>query len=168
MFFEIFQQHNKNFPDIKKLISKKWRIMEKISKGRITAIPHAIALIKQLKGEGYKLAVASASTTAFIIYVLGSLEIRKYFDAITSADEVIHGKPAPDIFLLAAKKLGVEPQNATVIEDGRSDMVGAKKAGMKCIGLVKNSSDYYPADILVTSLKKVTPNLIKRSSLIKK
>jgi beta-phosphoglucomutase-like phosphatase (HAD superfamily) len=91
------------------------------------------------------------------------LGIRDYFDAIASAAEVANGKPAPDVFLKAAELLSVEPEHCIVIEDGRSGMIGAHRAGMKCIGLVPNKEyTEWPADLLVTSLSEIKAEIIQR------
>lgn len=158
MFAEIFRKHKIKPKDISKVISEKWRIMEKLPRGRIKAIPYSLDLVNSLKKSGFKLGITSASTTKFITDVLKSLGIFDKFDAIVSASEVKSGKPAPDIFLLAAKRLSIKPSEAIVIEDGKSGMIGAIRAGMKCIGLVNDLKKKYPASKLVTTLKQISIN----------
>ena len=82
-------------------------------------------------------------------------------DALVSAQEVNHGKPDPDLFLLAAERLGVEPTECIVIEDGKSGMIAAKKANMFSIGLVKDIKADYPADRLVTELNDISVEELK-------
>lgn len=161
MFMEIFEEYGvNNHPPIDEVVMDKWNKMATIAKGRITAIPHAVDLIRILKKEGFRLAIASASTTVFIREVLDELNLNEFFDATVSAQEVKHGKPAPDIFLLAAERLGTEPEACIVIEDGRSGMIGAKAAGISCIGLVEDVSEEYPATAVVRSLDQITIDLI--------
>lgn len=160
MFKEIFEKNNVQVPSITSLIFEKWDLMEKIAKGKIQEIPGATYLIRELKKNEFKLAVASASTTSFIQEVLADLKLTNDFDAIVSGQQVEYGKPAPDIFLLALKKLQVNPEDAIVIEDGRSGMLGAKNANIACIGLVQNITDDYPADKLVSNLNQITIELI--------
>lgn len=163
MFQEIFEENGiKEYPPLDKIVFQKWDIMATIAYGRITPIPHAIELIYKLKRDNFKLAIASASTTLFINKVLNELEIKDNFDAIVSAQEVEHGKPAPDIFLLAASRLGVSPEDSVVIEDGRSGMIGAKEAGMKCIGLVSDAKADYPATRCVSSLSEITIDVLQK------
>lgn len=163
MFKEIFaEQGVKNHPPIDEIVMQKWDKMATVAFGRITAIPHAIELIEDLKNDGFKLAIASASTHKFINEVLSELRLTSIFDTIVSAQEVAHGKPAPDVFLLAAKRLGVAPSNSVVIEDGRSGMIGARAAGMKVIGLVDDVSADYPATLLVTSLAELSAKKIRK------
>lgn len=155
MFTEIFKKHNITVNNLEEIILEKWRLMKEIAYGQVAAIPHAIYLISHLKAQGFKLAIASGSTLSFINYVVDSLNIKSMFNALVSAQEVKHGKPAPDVFLKAAEKLMVEPHNCVVIEDGHSGMIAAARAGMKCIGLVPDMKTKCPADLLVTSLAQI-------------
>ena len=73
--------------------------------------------LKQLKDEGYLLAVASSSPAYAIKDALKSLDMEKYFTVVMSGDYVEHPKPAPDTFLVTAEKLGMEPEDCLVVED---------------------------------------------------
>lgn len=159
-FLELFATHKIN-SDVGEAAEKKWEAMRERTKSGVPAISGAIELVELLSKHGLKLAVASSSPPAFIKYVLSSLGIQGKFVVVTSSEEVRHGKPSPDVFLLAAERLGVLPQECVVIEDGINGMTGAKKAGMKCIGLVEDKTGEYPADVLVASLSEITTELIK-------
>ena len=100
MFAKIFGKNRLKVDSIADIVFKKWDLMKQVASGRITAIPHAITLIQNLKKAGFKLAIASASTKIFINEVIAALNIAEYFDTYVSTQEVKHGKPAPDIFLL--------------------------------------------------------------------
>lgn len=128
----------------------------------IIPVEGALELIDLLEKQGMILAIASGSRLSFIDHVLTRLGLKDKFRTVTSGYEVVQGKPEPDIFLLAAQRLGVIPEDCVVVEDGVSGMIGAKKAGMKCIGLVKQKDkSLYPADWLVTSLREVTLERIR-------
>lgn len=159
-FQEVFATHKVD-SDVSEAAENKWEEMRQRTKDGVPAISGAIELVELLSKHGLKLAVASSSPPAFIKYVLSSLGIQEKFVAVTSSEEVRHGKPSPDVFLLAAERLGIPPQECVVIEDGINGMMGAKKAGMKCIGLVEGKTGEYPADVLVTSLNEITTELIK-------
>jgi len=164
MFPAVFKQFNKTMPDIKPLAEERWKRIFKAVQGNIKAIPGTIACIKHLKKDATPIAVASASRMDFIALVLTELCILSDFDAIASAQEVPNGKPEPDVFLLAAKRLGIHPRYCIVIEDGIQGMIAAKKAGMRCIGLVQSDildKNKYPADILVRSLAHIDLKNIK-------
>ncbi len=75
-------------------------------------------ILQYFKRHGVRVAVASSSKRATVLHNLKQADILSYFDAVVSGDQVTHGKPAPDIFLLAAQQIGCEPENCYVFEDG--------------------------------------------------
>jgi HAD superfamily hydrolase (TIGR01509 family) len=93
--------------------------------------------------EDFALAVASSSNRPLIDAVLRAAELEQYFDATVSSEEVAHGKPAPDVYLEAARRLGVEPARCTAIEDSHGGIRSAKAAGMRVIAIPNPS---YPPD----------------------
>lgn len=159
MFPAVFKQYGKEMPDITRLLAQeRWDRIFNATRGNIKAIPGTISFIKKLKEEKMPIAVASASRIDFIKLVLSELDLLSDFDVITSAQEVSRGKPEPDVFLLAAKRLRIEPYDCLVVEDGLHGMTAAKRAGMKCIGLIQNGvldTTKYPADMLVWNLEEV-------------
>ena len=96
-------------------------------------MPGVERMLHCLKDAGYRLAVASSSPKPVIVETLETLNLVKYFDAVTSGDEVKNPKPAPDIFLFAAKQLGVPVDECIVIEDSTNGGKATKAAKMPCI-----------------------------------
>lgn len=133
VFEKIFTKYNVK-TDIEKACLDKWKLVTEKAK-KIDAIPGVIKLFQELNKRGIPLAVASSCIADFINHVLTILKINNYFKAIISTDQVKKGKPNPDIFLLAAKKLHVNPNNCVVFEDAPSRVAAAKAAGMKCIAI---------------------------------
>ena len=88
------------------------------------------------------------------------LNVETLFQAIVSGREVEEGKPSPLGFLLAAKKLGIEPQDCIVIEDAIAGVTAAKKAGMYCLAVTNTNprTSLKEADLIVDSLKEVVPS----------
>jgi beta-phosphoglucomutase family hydrolase len=84
---------------------------------------------------GVKMAVATAAPTGNVEFILDGLNLRKYFQAVTTAADVSKGKPDPEIFLKSAEKLGVEAQNCLVFEDAVGGFEAAHRAGMRSIGI---------------------------------
>lgn len=96
-------------------------------------LPGALDFLKASKENGIKVALGSASKNARAI--LDRVEITQYFDAIISGNEVSKAKPDPEVFLLGASSLGLEPAQCVVFEDALAGVEAAINAGMKCIGI---------------------------------
>ncbi len=95
--------------------------------------PGLLALLDFLESRAIPKAVASSSERATIDRLLGSVDLLSRFAVTVAGDEVAHGKPAPDIFLLAASRLGVEPGRCLVLEDSEPGAQAARAAGMAVI-----------------------------------
>ncbi len=93
-----------------------------------------LELIGQLSGH-YALAVASGSDRLVIDAVLSLRDLRRHFPVVVSGGEVAQGKPAPDIFLLAAQKLGLAPEQCWVIEDSQPGVAAGRAAGMRVVAV---------------------------------
>ena len=91
------------------------------------------ALIGAAKLDGVKLAVATAAQTSNVTFTLDGLDIRKHFDAVVTAADVPRGKPHPDVFLEAARRVGADPANCIVFEDAPLGVEAARRAGMRCV-----------------------------------
>ncbi|MBQ3548073.1 MAG: HAD family phosphatase [Clostridia bacterium] len=92
-------------------------------------------LLEFLKQKGVKMAVASGSARYEIDWKLGETGTIDYFDAFAGGEEVERCKPAPDVFLLAAERLGVNPEDCLVFEDSSLGIKAGHTAGMKCFGV---------------------------------
>lgn len=117
-------------------------------------IEGTVARIAALYGQT-PLGVASASRPQVVDLVLSTIGVKWRFGAFASSREVARGKPAPDVFLLAAARLGVNPHDCIVVEDGVSGMLGARAAGMRCIALAADGGTDFPADVVVRDLRDV-------------
>ena len=92
-------------------------------------MPYVEELLKYLRENNYKIAVASSSDTADIKNNLEKTKLEKYIDEIASGAEVENGKPAPDVFLLAAERLGVDPKDCLILEDSKAGIKAGKASG---------------------------------------
>ena len=92
-------------------------------------------LLEYLWKKGVKTAIASGSSHGSIEHHLRELGIYERFDAIVGGHDVEHGKPAPDIFLLAAEKIGAHPSECFVFEDSPNGVRAAHAAGMRAVGI---------------------------------
>jgi len=130
--------------------------MEKLAEQTVDPVEGIFELINLCKKLNFKTAVGTASNINYATKVLKSLNVFKYFDFIATSDMVKVGKPAPDIFLLAAEKISMLPTDCVVIEDGINGMIAANRANMKCIGQLKILNfETYPTQNQVLSLKDI-------------
>jgi HAD superfamily hydrolase (TIGR01509 family) len=103
---------------------------------RVTPAAGLEELLSGLAGRGAKIGLASSSPRPWVDRVLDRFSLRRHFAALASGDETPgRVKPEPDLYLLAAKRLGVEPARCTAVEDSRYGVAAAKAAGMRCLAL---------------------------------
>ena len=96
-------------------------------------LPDVTKVLGYLKNKGIPMALGSASKNA--VSILEKVELMPYFEAIVDGTQVTKAKPDPEVFLIAAKKIGVEPANCVVFEDALAGIEAANIAGMESIGI---------------------------------
>jgi beta-phosphoglucomutase len=107
-------------------------------KGNLHALPGSLELMQAARAVGLKQSLASSAPMENITVISEGLGLNRWLDAIVSGDRLPHGKPAPDIFLLAAGRLEVAPANCLVIEDAPAGVAAAKAAGMRCLAVTNS------------------------------
>lgn len=104
--------------------------------------------------HGWKMGIGSAAIQSNVDFVLDGLNIRHYFGAIVSADQVVHSKPDPETFLTCARLLDTDPSRCIVFEDAPKGVESAVRAGMKTVILTtmheKHEFSHYPDTLLFT------------------
>ena len=133
-------------------------VKRKVIESDLIPIEGIVDLLKELKEKNIPATIASSSPRDFIEVVVSKFQLEDYFSCILSGEEVENGKPAPDIYVETAKKLGISPEECIVIEDSKNGVLAAKKAGMKCIGFKNINSgdqDLSEADCIVSSILDV-------------
>jgi len=133
MFMELIAKYRLD-TTYQKIFKEKEQIMFKLLELDTQPVKGVIELMCKLREKHVKLAVASSSHRRMVQYVLSKLKITRFFDSIISAEDVAHGKPDPEIFLMSAKRLKVSPAECLVVEDAKLGVEAAKEAGMKCLG----------------------------------
>jgi len=137
------------------LVTPYFNSMEKIE-----AMPGVETLIKKLKEKGIPLALASSSYSDVIEIITQKTGLKKYFDVVVDSQMAGASKPEPEIFLLAAQKLGVQPEKCLVIEDSTNGIKAAKAAGMFCVAFAGPGSelqDQSQADWIVSDFNLPIP-----------
>jgi HAD superfamily hydrolase (TIGR01509 family) len=108
------------------------------------ALPGVRRFIEECHAQGIAMAVASAAIASNVTFLIAALGLRDYFREVLAVDATSRPKPDPEIYLMAAAKLGVEPRACAVFEDSFVGIEAAKRAGMKCVAI---SSTFSAEDI---------------------
>jgi HAD superfamily hydrolase (TIGR01509 family) len=95
-------------------------------------MPGVPDVLARLRAAGYRLALASSAEPEVIAANVASIDLAPFFEAMVSGGEVVRGKPAPDVFVETARRLGLAPAACLVVEDSRNGLLAAKAAGMSC------------------------------------
>jgi beta-phosphoglucomutase len=126
----------------------------------LTLLPGAREWLASLRAAGWKQAIASSAPRINVEMMLRVAGLEGCLDAIVSADDVTIGKPDPQVFLKAAEKVHVPPSQCIVVEDAAAGVEGARRAGMRSVGVTKNGR--LDADLFVTSLADLPPDAFDR------
>ncbi|MFF8012300.1 HAD-IA family hydrolase [Streptomyces sp. NPDC007929] len=120
---------------VDELVAAKNRRYLELARDATHAYPEMRTFVELLAAEGVPMAVASGSSPKAIAAVLAATGLDAHLHTTVSADEVAHGKPAPDVFLEAARRLGAAPSECVVLEDAAPGAAAAHAAGMRCIAI---------------------------------
>lgn len=127
---------------------------------KLEPVPGVKNLITGLQKYGIDLAVASSASKRRMKFILDSLGLRETFPVQISGEDIVNGKPAPDIFLKAARRMKINPENCAVIEDSTLGIMAAKRAGMVSVGftgLPHNKQDLSRADWVIANFTQIQP-----------
>ena len=141
------------------------RRLEALYREEIPLLPGAVEAVRSLAAR-WPLGLASSSNRELIDLVLETSGLAPYFTATVSSEEVARGKPAPDVYLEAAGRLGVDPRRCAAVEDSENGIRSAKDAGMRVIAI---PNPQYPpadealalADVVLQSTAALTPEVVE-------
>ena len=112
-----------------------------LSKGRLSPMKGLPELIDRLRGDRIPMALATSAPKANVVHTLAELDLASAFPVIVRGDEVARGKPAPDVFIEAARRLGIDPVDCLVFEDAPMGVEAAKAAGMSVVALTTSCNE---------------------------
>ncbi|MBM3309520.1 MAG: HAD family phosphatase [Candidatus Altiarchaeales archaeon] len=121
--------------DIEGIYDEKKKVYERYCRQGIVVFPGVFETLDGLKGRGAKIALASSSSKETVESMMKATKLGVKFDAVVGLEDVEKGKPNPDLFLKAAERLKVRPEDCWVVEDSLPGVEAGKKAGMKVIGV---------------------------------
>ena len=142
--------------------------MQERYREKLPLVDGAVEAVRRIGGR-WPLGLASSSNRPLIDLALELMGVADLFQVTVSSEEVERGKPSPDVYLEAAGRLGVEPQNVVAIEDSASGIRSAKAAGMRVIAI---PNPHFPppedvlaeADVVLESLAELTPDAVESAS----
>jgi HAD superfamily hydrolase (TIGR01509 family) len=142
------------------------RRMQALYREHLPILPGAREALAALASR-WRLAIASSANRELIELVLDLAGMREHFAVTVSAEEVARGKPAPDVYLEAAKRLGVEPGRCVAVEDSTNGLRAAAAAGVLVVALPNRAFPPAPevlelADVVISSLDELRPELLLR------
>lgn len=142
-------------------------VVERYRREGAPRIEGAVEAVRRI-GADRPVAVASSAHAAVISAALEAIGLTDQFDVIVSSDEVPHGKPAPDVYLEAARRMGSKPSACLVVEDSYNGVRSAKAAGMTVVLVPNHSVPPAPgtaalADAVIASLAELDPSIFTRS-----
>lgn len=144
--------------EIEKISERKEAIYrDVIRKAGIKIFPGVLELVDELRGKKIPYIIASSTARVNIEFVLSFLGIESYFSSIVSAEDVMNGKPAPDIFLKALEKLGCRREECVILEDAPAGIKAGLTAGIKVVGIGTSHavSELVGAQLIVESLRQL-------------
>jgi beta-phosphoglucomutase family hydrolase len=149
---------------IRELDERKEALFRDYLRQKFVAMDGAIELIDSLSADGFRIAVGSSAPTANIALCLEKLGRGNKVSAIVTGQDVTRGKPDPQVFLLAAERLGVAPKYCAVVEDAVHGIEAANAAGMRSIALsgTANRAQLAAAALVVDSLRELTPDRLRK------
>jgi beta-phosphoglucomutase len=149
--------------DIIRMKDRSYQIYTTITRGKLEPLPGVHTFISRCKQNGLKIAVATSADKVKLIINLREIRLpEELFDATVNGLEVERKKPFPDIFIIAAAKLGYKPGQCLVVEDAVSGVKAAKAAGAMCLGLTTSFTreKLKEADWIATSLAEAPDDVL--------
>jgi len=143
--------------EVKIMVQEKEENFRRKATKNIKPFPGAVRLLHAIKKGNFKLGLVSSAPKKNIDLVLGEFDLEQIFDCIVFGQEVSESKPSPEIYLVAAERLEVTPDDCVVIEDSPLGIQAAKTAGMKCLAITNThpQEKLEQADKIVDSLEDV-------------
>ena len=154
---------------VEECVSQYDPIVRQVLEDHLVPQPGVRDLIHSLKERGLPKAVASSALRSWVELKLDTIGLRDEFDTYFGGDDVRSGKPAPDIYLKAAKAIGVHPKECIAIEDSPFGIAAAKSAGMYTIAVLTESTrglDLSEADVILETLEDFQIDLLANHKLM--
>ena len=149
--------------DIRAWDDRKEALYRDLIRESFPAIDGAAELLDSLHAAGFRLGVGSSGPPENIVLTLECLQRAKLFDAVVTRSDVTRGKPDPQVFQIAAERLGATPAECVVVEDAPAGIEAANRAGMASVALTGTATraELTHAMLVVDSLRELTPERLR-------
>ncbi|GAB4040180.1 HAD family hydrolase [Spirosoma gilvum] len=131
----LFANQPLTIEEVIRLSNEKEALFRELYKSVITPVPGLVSFLESLKSAGIRMAVATSAPVENLNFVVDTLNIRSYFDALLNESMVSHPKPDPEIYQKAMAMLGVEPAESVIFEDSMTGIQAAKASGAAVVGM---------------------------------
>lgn len=150
--------------DVHRLDARKEALYRDIVRGHVPAMPGVLALIRSLHAGGVRIAIGSSGPPENVALIIEEMGLKEFVSAQVTGADVSRGKPDPQVFQLAAARLGLPAARCVVIEDAPVGIEAARRAGCKVVGLVGTHAATLLSDanLVVTRLDDLTPAHLRR------
>ena len=152
-------------PEIDELVRQFCKEKIRLIHERARPLPGVPEVLERVRAAGFRLALASSAEIPIISATVAALGLEGCFELCVSGEEVPRGKPAPDVFLEAARRLALAPRDCLVVEDSRNGLLAARAAGMRCAVVPCSATlghDFTGADYRLRDLTDLLPLLSPR------
>lgn len=152
-------------PDVvRRMDDRKEAIYRDLIRGQVPVMPGAVELIISLHKAGYRLAIGSSGPQENVELVVAELGLAAWMSATVNGSDVRKGKPDPEVFLLAAERMGVPPTACVVVEDAPAGVEAARRGGMRSVALVGTHpwEALTAADLVISHLQELTPEVVEK------
>ena len=152
-FRDYFTRHGVT-ADLDAAVARKRARYHELAAGNLRPFPGVLALLDRLRGNGYRVGLASSGDRDKVAFSMRALDLDGRFEIVVTGDDVGHSKPHPEVYLRAAERLGIDPGACLAIEDAPNGVRAAKRAGMRCLAVTNSVSReaLEGADLIVASL----------------
>ncbi|MGD0900751.1 MAG: HAD family phosphatase [Thermoguttaceae bacterium] len=145
--------------------ARKEAAFRRIIETQVPVMPGALALLEDLRRQGFSLALGSSAPSENVELVVDRLRLGPLLGAVVTGRDVTRGKPDPQVFLLAAERLGAPPGRCVVIEDAPVGIAAARAAGMASVGLAstgRTRQSLADAELVIDRLDELSPEVLRR------
>ncbi len=148
--------------EIRRMDDRKESLYRQIIHGNVPIMPGAIEAVKRLHAAGMRIAVGSSGPPENVDLICDEMGLRPFLSAVVTGRDVQRGKPDPQVFQLAAERIGVESSRCVVIEDAPAGVEAAHRAGMACVALLGSHPPerLAKADNVIETLAQLTVELL--------